>query len=234
MNRKTLWALVAGLSLSTTHASEPPTDFNEDILIFTGEVENYIDIARETQSLNNSEETPGKEEQVEKQIKSLQQAALRIAHMYFSTSDESTRDQFNEFLSSRFQENRDLKNYFLFIGNGFAAEASRLIEKRQETNRQIFIWSSVAGGVLGLGGGYLILRYTSSKSLVMASVVAIGIGVAVAGGGYSARYYLPVNQDVKNAQDFIDRYPHGEDFTDELIGSNDLALMMDALEGEDQ
>ncbi len=224
------FASLSMISLASAQGN-PPGDFNEDVLIFTGEVENYIDVAIEVKALNDApSEAPKDEKLIEAKIKSLQQTSLRIAHMYFSTVEDATRDQFNSFLAARLQVHKELKNYFLFIGNAFAAEAARLVEGRKDQDRKIFIWSTVGGAVLGLGGGYLYLRLTSSKNLITAAIIGVGIGVAVSGAGYSARYFLPVNQDIQNAREFLTRYPHGEDFTHELIGSQDLALAFDDLE----
>lgn len=234
---KTLLSIVFSLmAASAIQAQDNPPDFDEDVLIFTGEVENYIETAQEVKALNDAAEAEKDEKLLEQKIKVLQQTSLRIANVYFSTTEDSTRETFNNFLSTRLKEYRELRNYFLFIGNAFAAEAARLVEGRKETERKIFIWSSVAGAVLGVGGGYLYIRYSGylghsqGRVLLTAAIVGIGIGVTVAGAGYSARYFLPVNQDIKNARDFLVRYPHGEDFTSELIGSQDLTMALDELE----
>lgn len=227
MNKLSLAAL--SLLISIPVFADEQTKENENVLIFTAEVANYIDLATDVQTLNNAVDSASHEQEIENKIKSLQQAGLRIADAYFQDTTDSTRQKYTEYLSTQLRTNVKLKNYFIFIGNAFVAEAARLIDARKSNLKKIQIWSTVGGVVLGLGGGALYLKFKTgvptSKEWTTAGLIAVGIAAVGAAGGFASRYFIPVNQAVQNAQDFSVRYPHGEDFMKELQGpSNDLAM----------
>lgn len=221
----------------TAYADEPPqeTPFNEDILIFTGEMRNFIDTASAVKELNAGEQTDQTDKQLEEKIKILQITASRVADVYFHVAEESNRVDLTNFLGRTIQDNKELQNYFVFIGNAFASEAEKIIEARQDKMSKIMIWSSVGGVVLGLTGGFVFLKYAAptNNGLLKAGLVAVGIAAVVSGVGFSARYFLPVARSVTNAKEFMARYPDGEDFLRDLNQvSPDLTLGFAELSGE--
>lgn len=205
--------------------SNPPGN-DENVLIFTGEVRNFIDLAS---SVNTEDE-----KKMEDQVKVLQLTSSRIADAYFQEENEANRERFSVFLADTLKENQNLKNYFIIMGNAFATEAQKLLNDRGDKMHKIAVWSTVGGVVLGLAGGYLVFQYT--KSAAKAGIVGVGIAAVAAGGGYSARYFIPVEESVQTAQDFIQRFPKGEDFIRDVESkSSDLnAILEEAeeLEGE--
>ncbi len=218
--------------------AEPPQegDYNENILIFTGEVRNFIELSEQMREVSSASASPTKDQELQALLLELQTTASRVAEVYFSEASDESRDQFTSFLSATLVKHQDIKNYFVFIGNAFASEAQMILDRRSDRMKKIFVWSSIGGVVLGLAGGAMVLKFQgATKNYVTAGIVAVGIAAVASGGGFAARYFLPVSQEIVNAKDFLERFPHGEDFTKELESTSmDLAMGMDEVMGDSQ
>jgi len=76
---------------------------------------------------------------------------------------------------------------------------------------------------LGLAAGGAVLYFAKgvAKSAVTASLLVVGLTAAGGVGGYIAgpavaSFMLPADPSIKNAGDFLKRYPAGEDFINDL------------------
>jgi hypothetical protein len=235
------------LSLSLALLALPPfahadedRDYDRNVLLFTGEVRNFLDQAEELYELHKLESEGDNDQLLEKKLDDLSLTAIRISESYFQLLDDSNRAEMTTFLTRSLSENEHLQNYFLFLGNGFNYEAERLVRAREVNMTRILIGGSVAGLALGAGGGYMVYRLqylgagTQTQRMLRGAVTGLAIAAVVSGGAYGARYVIPVNLAVRNSKDFLARYPSGKDFIDDVIQSPDMALLEEALlEGDE-
>jgi len=219
-------------------------DFNPNILIFTSEVRNFMDQASELTDLNDkvkAAETEADAQSLKKSIEDktalLQLTGHRVAEAYFAEVTLETKNEFNEFLTQTLTSRSDLQNYYVFLGNAFAENASRAVTAHKQKLKKIYVWSTIGGVILGFAGGYYFLKWRGVQAtggeLLKSGLVGFGIAAVVSTGGYAVRYVLPVDQSISNALDFIARYPHGDDFIDDLQDKSlDLALQVEELDSE--
>jgi len=220
-------AIILFLSIgfcNIVYADETQSSESDNIIIFTGEVRNFLDIAGGLKELSHEDATKN-EKQILDRVKILQLTSTRIADAYFQEQNPENREKFAKFLQETLHSNRDLKNYFIIMGNAFATEGQRLLNERSGNMHRIAVWSSISGVVLGLAGGYVFLKF--KNNVTQAGLVALGITTLAAAGGYSARYYIPIDSSVKTAEDFLQRFPKGEDFIREVDAHPDLTAILD-------
>lgn len=225
-------ALTCPTIIRADEALADKQDYNPNLLIFTGEVRNFLELGM---TAKNGNLEAAKEKAI---VEEMGQTAVRIARVYFQEMTEENRSQLNTFLGGQLKSNTELNNYFILIGNAFATQAEKLVTRDQEYRKSIRIWSTVGGAVLGvaLGGGYLYFKgvrsaLNTTDYLVAGGALLLGAGLGY-GGGLVYTHQIPIDRSVKNATDFCLRYPHGEDFLKDLNTSNlDLALNMSEVEG---
>lgn len=237
-----LVALIPLLPSQILADDAPAKPFPKETYSFTTEVQDFIEKAKELREMNLGELTQDQNTRYEAEFKNLQQHASNAAWAYFAAAEESNRADYIKFLETTMtsSENKGLKTYFLLLGNAFAAEASKVMEARQARMKKILIGSAIGGAVLGVAGATVFYRMSAiggeeTNRLLKSAVIAIGITAVVAGGGYAVRFILPADQAVSNATDFQAKYPHGEDFINDLTsGASDLAFGMKLLEEGDE
>jgi hypothetical protein len=228
--------LIIFSGLMTARADDEIPAKDQNVLMFTGEIRNFVDLATELHG--NTPETTDSSKQDPK-LEELYRTASRIARIYFQELNTENHSKLDAFLGETLNKNQDLKNYFSIIGNGFMEQANNLIHKQEHRNQVIQIWSTVGGAVVGLGvgGTYLYITTNWQKSLslkpvLIAATAFVGLTAVGYGVGLATTYVLPINSSVQNARDFALRYPHGEDFIHAVEGNStgDLALGLSELE----
>ncbi|MBN8554494.1 MAG: hypothetical protein J0L93_03535 [Deltaproteobacteria bacterium] len=227
MKAISVWG-VLGFALTTTTTAEIP-EKDQNILMFTGEVRNFVETAAE---LHDKTKNQSNEKE---QLDSLYQTATRISLIYFRELTTENHPKLDAFLGKTIKENAELKNYFTILGNAFLELALREVRKQKDQDRLIKIWSTVGGAIVGLavGGGYIYFTSLNAKSATIAATAIVGLTAVGYGVGVAAVYSLPVDRSVTNAQEFAQRYPNGEDFLKDLESNSagDLQLELSELEG---
>jgi hypothetical protein len=224
------WSFLLTLSLS---AQAEPKDLTDDLLLFSGEVVSYIDLAKEIRKRPEAE--------FEKGVENLKAIGMRAAGIYFRNMTKELQPQLDQYLGKTLKTNPEIETYFVFLGNAFLSEAARLMEQQAAEARVLRIRSTIGGTVLGLatGGGYLFIKAKylapgvalGAKDYLMASAAVIGFaGAGYGAGSYYAAYRLPTNWAVQNAKEFKARYPLGEDFIRDLRGNLNVADLRDRME----
>ncbi len=221
-------------------------DYDANILIFTSEVRNFIDQASsiaelQTQMKESTDQAQAAsiKKSIEDKTALLQITGHRVAEAYFAEVEPENKNEFNEFLSQTLASRSELSTYYVFLGNAFAENAARAVSAHKSKLKKIYVWSTIGGVVLGFAGGYYFIKLrgvpASGSELVKSSLIGFGIAAVVSTGGYAVRYVLPVDQSIGNALDFVARYPHGEDFIEDLQGGSlDLALQLEGLEDQQE
>jgi hypothetical protein len=221
------------VSAIATETKEP--DYNPDLLIFAGELRAYVEKATELSQI-----TSEKSEEKEKLVGDLKATGMRMARVYFSETTETIQNELNKHLSLTLKANLALKNYFVFMGNAFSELAEAFVKKHEEHQKKVRLLSTAGGAFLGVlvGGGYLYfkVRHAASSAAALSGKDYLIAGGALAAGtaigfGFGTVYAtkLPMDNSVKNAKDFDSKYPHGEDFINQLERSSDLKLLMSEL-----
>lgn len=246
--KSNLMSIVIGLVLPTMaftqQADKDSTnrDYNPNILIFTSEVRNFIDQAAELFSLQtqmkeatDETQTQNLKKSIENKTALLQLTGHRVAESYFAEVAPETKNDFNNFLTETLSARTDLNNYYVFLGNAFAERATKMVGAHKAKLKKIYVWSTIGGVVLGFAGGYYFMKWrgaqATSGELLKAGLIGFGIASVVSTGGFVIRYVLPVDQSIGNALDFNARYPHGEDFIEDLQGDSlDLAFQLEGLD----
>ncbi|MDB5038277.1 MAG: hypothetical protein JWQ35_1805 [Bacteriovoracaceae bacterium] len=210
------------------------SDYNPDFLIFSGEMRTYIEKANELNAI-----TVDKDNVKDKIVKELQLTGRRLARVYFAESAQIIQNDLNTHLATTLKENTKLKSYFVFLGNAFADQAVVYIQRYQNHQKNIRIWTSLGGAAIGLalGGGYLVFKMKSAAATAMntaaltpkdyllaAGAVAVGTGIGI-GVGTKTAANLPMDNAVTNSKEFTAKYPHGEDFIGSFHSSSDLSLL---------
>jgi len=217
-------------------------DYDANILIFTSEVRNFIDQASfiselqiQMKQATDQGQADSLKRTIEEKTALLQVTGQRVAESYFAEVEPETKNDFNEFLSQTLSSRSELSTYYVFLGNAFAENATRAVTAHKNKLKKIYVWSTIGGVVLGFAGGYYFMKLrgvpASSSEIFKSSLIGFGIAAVVSTGGYAVRYVLPVDQSISNALDFVARYPHGEDFIEDLQGGSlDLAFQLEGLE----
>lgn len=220
--------------LPTSAVAESSKD--SAVLIFTGEVRNFMEEANSLYSQQVTLPDDVSEEKIEKLI----DISHRVAHAYFHLVSDEKRPKIEKFFQRQLDQNRHLENYFVLLGNRFLIEAERQVKDRDQFEKRVRYWSTIGGSVLGLGvgGTYLYIRSSLGSGLKIADYLAAATAVAggTAGGYFGAApaittYALPAEPAIQNARDFQRRYPSGEDFLEDIdTSSRDLERIHSELE----
>lgn len=222
-------AMLCTFSLSA-QAQEPSPNW----LIFTDELDNFIDIGDELHERGLSIPSPTAQKKVEEMI----EIGMRVAEIYFIEINSDIRPDLESYLNRTIKSNNHLRNYFVLLGNAFLARAEIFQQEERKKDSSLRMWSTVGGTVLGLATGVGILYFKPNlvKGALKSTVLIVGLGAAGAavgyGGGYVAStFVLPVNAGVETAEEFLLRYPSGEDFISDLEdGNEDIAEAMNDIE----
>ncbi len=225
---------IAGFCLSIGLWAQPikAQDYNPNLLIFTAELDHFVEQSAIVKGKTSDDP------EVAKILEDLMQTALRISRVYFQEADEKTRPELDGVLGAHLRNNRDLRNYFIMIGNAFLIEAENMFRATRERQKRIRIYAGIGGAVVGLavGGGYLYVKSRLLSSSLKAQDYLISAGAVVGfsalgyGGGYLAKYYLPVDRAISNARDFAARYPNGEDYIKQIESPD---LQWDVMDSEE-
>ncbi len=150
-----------------------------------------------------------------------------IADIYFSTADSKTRSSFDVELTAALKANLDLKHLWIPLGNAFQKSALEMVQKRRAQIRRIRWTATVGSGVVGflVSAGLIQLKVmlpsgTAVEKLSTATAIGLlsgSLGYFVIGPAW-AHYSLPTDLLIQSAEDFLDRYPHGQEFLEGAAG----------------
>jgi len=216
--------LIAALVLAVpSNHLDAAADLNPNLIIFTDELENFIESAFEI--YQRGEIASSLEQQ--RRIEDLIEIGYRIANLYYLEISSDIRPRLEAYLKQRFEEHRNLQTYFIILGNAFVDRADHMLREKAESDRQIRRWATTGGAVLGLasGTGVILFKPHWIPGAVKQSLLVIGLGAAGAGAGYlggaaATSFILPANPAIESAKDFLERYPAGEDFIRDILHSN--------------
>lgn len=220
--------IVLGLAIALTPVVSSAQN-DTQALLFSAELESFIDQATALYEGGDAL-TP---DELKRGVDSLIEISSHIAAMYFDKIGSAEQKDYDVYLSDMISSHNEIRNYFVLLGNRFLFEANEALKARNNQIKKFKSWSVVGGTVLGLASGVALLaiRPQFAKSALSAGLVIVGLSAAGAGGGYAVghyaqSYFLPADPNLKKAEDFIRRYPAGEDFIQSLEGieSADLSL----------
>lgn len=210
--------------------------FDPEVLLFTAELDHFIELS----SAHHAREAKD-----QKSFDELSANANRIAEYYFTKilKQSNTHESVNQYLERQIKQNTQLKNYFILLGNAFSTRASLLLADYHKRQSRIKLITAGSAALIGafVGGTYLWIRVrslqraatTSGLQLVDYTVAAGLLAGATTIGitlGKSRALRLPVNPQIRTAQDFYLRYPTGEDFVEKLgRESQDLKLLKEII-----
>lgn len=213
-------------SLSAIQAEDNPDkrDYDTNLLIFTSEIDSFVEAAS---AVVDRQQAPESEIAA---TKDLIKNAERIADVYFHALTSEAKPAIDAYLGRVLKENQKIKNYFNLIGNAFIQNAQSLLEAQNAKLKAFKRWTTIGGAVVGVavGGGYLYFRSRGAaglalKDYMIAATAVVGFTAAGYATGAFGKSMLPVDRSVSNAKDFVARYPHGQDYIEEIQdGSQDL------------
>lgn len=215
-------------------AQEMPSE-QKILLLFSDEIDNFLD---EAEYLYENDASLTKEER-EAAVKRLSESSTRIAATYFEEILSDLKPELDELLRLRLEENSPLRSYFVLMGNQFWKRAQWYIDDRDNRHTSIRMWWTVGGLAVGaVGAGALFMMNTKLTSTTVGTVLTFA-GLIGGGGalGYGAGYYktnymMPVDPLVTNAEEFVVRYPSGEDFLRDVETSgSDIDAAISVIDG---
>ncbi len=225
-----------GSLLTTTHLWGSESSDNPPLYMFVSEMETFVekavDLKEKAGDLNDDE--------IKTRIEEMTTVASRASKVYFAHIDSVIKPELDQYLHERISEHSELRHFFILLGNRFLAEAREALQQRQMQEKKFRIYSTVGGSILGLASGGAVLYFAKgvAKNALTAGLLVVGLGVAGGAVGYVAgpsvaKFALPADPSIQNADDFLKRYPAGEDFISELESlSPDLSLQLSQIEEE--
>lgn len=203
-----------------------------NLLMFAAELESFFHNARQLK------ENPGEYTEKEQlaEVENLEAAGRRIANIYFAEITGELKPRLDAYLSKKLRQNSNLEEYQVLIGNSFVNKAQGLDTADSERKRRVRMMSTIGGTLVGLATGGALLYFKSEwfgtgfKAVAkMGAVVglsgAAGYGLGYAGGYVTTSFVLKTDVAVTNAREFLERYPNGSDFLDELLPAGDEDLL---------
>lgn len=211
---------------------------DKDWLLFADEMDLFLELS----SRHKNTAIDLSQRESEKLVEEAEQVAKRLASIYFDHLEERVKPELDAYLAFQIENNEDLENYFILLGNSFLVVAQKLLEKKKQEDRQIQRWATIGGTVLGFasGGALIYFNENISKQALKATVLVMGLGAVGAGlgfgGGYIATtFVLEAKPAIKNAKDFVTRFPAGEDFIGSIESPrDDLEMSLFDLEGDNE
>jgi hypothetical protein len=196
-----------------------PETWENHSQIFESELASFIE-----KSFSFKDDAPNlNREEQERRIQELIAISARISHVYMASLHMDQKNELDHGLQTSLKDYPEIRVFFYLLGNSLASEAQSLIQERAQTERQFKVWSTVGGSVLGLasGGALIYLRTPLTeraigKVFTLAILTAGGGAIGYFGGQALEGFLIPVDPDVETAEDFLRKYPEGEDFIDQL------------------
>lgn len=191
----------------------------EPLYLFISEMETFTEKANE---LKNGDPYISDDEMKTK-VDELTIIAGRVAKVYFAQIESEIKPDLDKYLHERITQNEEIRHFFLLLGNQFLAIARSALDERQQQEKRYRMYSTVGGSILGLASGGAVLYFAKgvAKQAMTATLVVVGLTAAGGVGGYFAGpavtgFMLPADPSIKSADDFLKKYPAGEDFIYEL------------------
>lgn len=216
-------------SVSRVVAQEQPP-----IYMFIAEIEGFLEKSEQLVA-----DAPGlSDDEIKVRIEELMVLSSRASRVYFANIDSDIKPELDRYLHDRLQTSQDIRHFFVLMGNEFLNTARAVLNARQADEKRIRSYSTIGGTVVGLGSGTALLLFAKNltKNPWVAGLVVVGLGVAGGVAGHYAsplvaEWMLPADPAIKNADDFLRRYPAGEDFISELENlSPDLSAHLQGIE----
>lgn len=205
--------------LAALGRSEMYAQGKEPLYLFISEMETFTEKATELKA-----KAPDLgDEEIKTKVDELTTIAGRISKVYFEQIETEIKPDLDKYLHDRITGNNEIRHFYLLLGNQFLAVARSVLEERQAKEKKFRMYSTVGGSILGLASGGALLYFAKgvAKSGVTATLIVVGLTAAGGVGGYLAGpaiagFMLPADPSIKNAGDFLKKYPAGEDFIHEL------------------
>ncbi len=224
--KQIIFAALSAIALigNTAQVAAAEGDIDRELLLFTAEVDNYINLAEQLKS------EPKNSEEVFNQMKD---SSSRIAATYFEKmlQKQGGEAQLNAYLQQTVKQNKELKSELVVLGNAFVDKATEIISQSKGVHKDYRFAGLAGGAVVGvvLAGASLALQV---KGGLGSGAMAVSGGVLIACPiigymiGKSNSVDLPSDPSIQSAKDFYARYPKGEDFIKDLDRSTqDLRLL---------
>lgn len=208
-------------------------DLNSKIIIFTDEFEEFLE--RAWILFENGERLRPKE--LETQINQLMIITNRIAAAYFEAIDTEVQSEMEAYFQNQYSRNSAIHHLFLLLGNSIHNRAVKLVESEKATHRQYKIWGVTGGALLGSASAGAILYFKPNfiPNPLVATLFVLGLGAAGTAAGWGGAiaaysFILPANPAVKTAKDFLNLYPTGKDFIEDISEMNqDIELGLESI-----
>jgi len=221
--------VLAALGRTETYAQG-----KEPLYLFISEMETFTEKANDLKA-----KAPDMgDDEIKTKVDELTTIASRISKVYFAQIESDIKPDLDKYLHDRITDNTDIRHFYLLLGNQFLAVARGVLDERQSQEKKYRMYSTVGGSVLGLATGGAILYFAKgvAKTGMTATLIVVGLTAAGGVGGYLAGpalagFMLPADPSIKNANDFLKKYPAGEDFIHELEDfSPDLRIGLNEVE----
>ncbi len=215
-------------SLLPLHHTSAAIEQDPPLYLFIAEMETFIEKANDLKSQGSQLS----DDEIKTRITEMTTVAGRAARVYFSQLDTEVKPELDKYLHEKVSSNEDIRHFFVLLGNQFIDIARNVVLDRKAQEKKYRMYSTVGGSLLGLAGGGAVLYFAKglTKNILTAGLVVVGLGVGGGIAGYAAgplvaSFLLPADPSIKNAEDFMARYPAGEDFILEIEEMNpDIAL----------
>jgi hypothetical protein len=230
-NRKLIGAsLVGALVFITGFVQSSSAQEKPPLYMFVAEMETFVekalDLKEKAADLSDDE--------IKARLNEMTVVAARASKVYFAQIETSVKPELDEYLGERINENPEIRHFYVLLGNQFLSVAREVINQRAGEEKKFRMYSTVGGSLLGLAAGGAVLYFAKgvAKNALTAGLLVVGLGVAGGVGGYVAgpavaKFALPADPSIKNADDFLKRYPAGEDFVSDLEDSSpDLSMRL--------
>ncbi|MGA0162912.1 MAG: hypothetical protein ACO3LE_01500 [Bdellovibrionota bacterium] len=208
-------------------------DLNSKIIIFTDEFEEFLE--RAWIIYESGERLRPKE--LEAQINQLMIITNRIAAAYFEAIDTEVQPEMESYFQTQYSRNSAIHHLFLLLGNSIHNRAVKLVDGEKAEHRQYKIWGVTGGALLGSvsAGAVLYFKPNFIPNPLVATLFVLGLGAAGTAAGWGGAiaaysFILPANPAVKTAKDFLNLYPTGKDFIEDISEMNqDIELGLESI-----
>lgn len=208
-------------------------DLNSKVIIFTDEFEEFLERAW---IIYESGERL-KPEELEAQINKLMLITNRIAAAYFEAVDTEVQPEMESYFQTQYSRNSAIHHLFLLLGNSIHDRAVKLVNGEKATHRQYKIWGVTGGALLGSASAGAVLYFKPNfiPNPLVATLFVVGLGAAGTAAGWGGAvaaysFILPANPAVKTAKQFLNLYPTGKDFIEDISEMNqDIELGLESI-----
>lgn len=208
-------------------------DLNSKVIIFTDEFEEFLEKAW---IIYESGERLRPEE-LEAQINKLMLISDRIAAAYFEAIDTEVQPEMESYFQTQYSRNSAIHHLFLLLGNSIHNRAVKLVDGEKAAHRQYKIWGVTGGALLGSASAGAVLYFKPNfiPNPLVATLFVVGLGAAGTAAGWGGAiaaysFILPANPAVKTAKHFLNLYPTGKDFIEDISEMNqDIELGLESI-----